>query len=89
MSDILRILDEAPNQVKRKFDEVGEDAVRYAVEHGNYKDHTGNLRASNRFTADSERLELVNDAEYASHVESRGYDVISGAFLHMAEELAK
>ena len=66
---------------------VGYEAVQYAKEHGNYRDRTGNLRSSNKYRATKQGLELYNTAEYASDVEQKGYDVLSGAALYAEKRL--
>lgn len=87
ISDVMRDIDAIPGKVRAKFEEAGRDGVEYAKAHGNYKNRTGHLRASNGYRADEKGLEMYNDADYASNVESRGYDVISGAYLHTVERL--
>lgn len=86
-SDVDGFFSDVKKSVRQCFEIVGANAVEYARENGNYKDRTGNLRASNTFHADENILTLENTADYASHVESRGYDVISGALLEMEREL--
>lgn len=87
-SDIDKFLRDIPKQVENVCKEVGEKAVDYAKEHGSYHDVTGHLRASNKYRADNEGLVVYNEADYASDVESRGYEVTSGAALY-AEQLLK
>ena len=71
----------------------GDEAVKYAEEHGNYQDHTLTLRTSNKYDVDKDGLTLYNDAaspkgyNYASNVESKGYDVLSGAALYAEKQL--
>lgn len=87
-SDVNPALNAFQREVISTVDEVGKDAVEYAVKNGNYKDRTGRLRSSNKHKADESGLELTNDAEYASYVEAKnGYDVISGAVLHAEAKL--
>ena len=74
-------------EVEKEMIETGEDAVRYAEDNGDYQDHTLKLRTSNGYDVDERGLELVNEAEYASFVESKGYDVLSGAALHAVKRL--
>lgn len=66
---------------------VGEEAVRYAVEHGTYQNHTFKLRKSNTFIADRTGLTVGNKADYASYVESRGFEVVTGAALYAERRL--
>lgn len=75
------------DRVERIQSEVGEQAVEYAVENGTYQDRTGRLRRSNRYRSDREGLTLYNEAPYASDMESRGHDVISGAALFAEQKL--
>ena len=49
--------------------------------------HTLTLRTSNDYDVDKDGLTLKNEAEYASFVESKGYDVLSGAALHAEKRL--
>ncbi len=83
-----RILDKIKKEVVSVEREVGEKAVEYARQNGNYRDRTGHLRASNKFKADESGLTVFNDADYASEVEAKGYEVVSSAALY-AEELLK
>ena len=84
--------DEKWNAQKKMID-IGDEAVRYAEEHGNYQDHTLTLRTSNDFDVDEEGLLLKNEAKspkgynYASDVESKGYDVLSSAALYAEKRL--
>ena len=84
----LPTLDEVKMEVEKEMNSVGEDSVQYAIENGSYKNRTGNLRKSNSFSASEKGLEIKNDADYASFVESKGFDVISGASLN-AEKILK
>ena len=77
-------------EVERK---VGDEAVEYAKQHGSYTDRTGTLRRSNKHKEDESGLTLYNNAEspkgynYASNVESKGYEVLSGAALFAEKRL--
>lgn len=93
-SDIDRFLQEAMEELKEEVASIGADAVEYAVENGSYQNRTGLLRSSNKFEVDDNgQLTLYNDAKseqgyhYASNVESKGYDVISGAALYAQKRL--
>ena len=76
-------------------EKVGKEAVEYAVQHGSYQNRTGTLRKSNKYSVSDEGLELKNDAKspegynYASNVESKGYEVLSGAALFAEKRLKK
>lgn len=102
--------------------ESGLDAVKYAKEHGEYKNRTGRLRNAPGYAVvkDGEiiKLEVPTDGnhpearketenfllygkrpqngliladgmKYASFVESKGFDVLSGAALHADSELER
>lgn len=102
--------------------ESGLDAVKYAKEHGEYKNRTGRLRNAPGYAvvkdgeiiklevpADGNQPEarketenfllygkrpqngliLADGMKYASFVESKGFDVLSGAVLHADSELER
>lgn len=84
-------LDEFPHEVEEEIqivmELVGEEAVEYAKANGDYRNITGNLRRSNKYKVEKDGLTVYNDATYASDVESRGYEVISGAALFAEKRL--
>lgn len=87
-SDVDKSLRKFDRDVHSAVAKVGQEAVDYAVEHGNYQDRTGNLRRSNTFEVDGNKnLEIRNEAEYASYVESKGFEVVSGAALYAESRL--
>ncbi len=92
-SDVDSFFDEREWEVEKKMIDVGDEAVKYAEEHGNYQDHTFTLRTSNKYDVDKDGLTLYNDAEspkgyqYASNVESKGFDVLSGVALYAEKRL--
>lgn len=86
-SDVDSFFSKGEWEVQKKMIDVGEEAVLYAEENGNYKDRTLTLRTSNEYDVEKDRLILENTAEYASHVESKGYDVLSGAALFAEKRL--
>lgn len=92
-SDVDSFFREEKWNAQKKMIDIGDEAVRYAEEHGNYQDHTLTLRTSNDFDVDDEGLLLKNEAKspkgynYASDVESKGYDVLSGAALFAEKRL--
>lgn len=92
-SDVDSFFEEGEWEVEKKMIDVGDEAVKYAEEHGDYQDHTLTLRTSNDYDVDKDGLMLYNDAEspkgyqYASNVESKGFDVLSGAALHAEKRL--
>ena len=85
--DVEKEINDAPAKVKAVFDREGGKAVAYAVQSGTYQNRTGRLRSSNRYEADTKAIRLINDAEYASNVEARGYEVLSGSFLRMVNRI--
>jgi hypothetical protein len=86
-SDVNDFFDDCRHQVRQLMDEVGADSVEYARQTGSYTDRTGNLRRSNRYENDGEALTLINDADYASNVEARGYTVLTAAALYAEKRL--
>lgn len=92
-SDVDSFFQDEEWNVQKEIIDIGEEAVRYAEEHGNYQDHTLTLRTSNDFDVDEEGLLLKNEAKspkgynYASDVESKGYDVLSSAALYAEKRL--
>lgn len=94
-SDVDQFFEDGKAEVKKAVEMVGAEADEYDVENGDYQDHTGTLRKSNRHEVDDDcNLTLVNDAEsdkgyaYASDVESKGFQVRSGGALY-AEKILK
>lgn len=88
-SDVDEFFREGMWEVQKEMIDVGEKAVRYAEENGSYQDHTLTLRTSNDYDVDEDGLTLTNSAEYASYVEAKGYEVLSGAALYAESELKK
>lgn len=87
-SDVDDAFNQFDQELKDTMTEVGEEAVQYAKDNGDYQDQTGTLRRSNEYEVDETGLTLKNEAEYASYVEAKGYEVLSGAALE-AERLLK
>lgn len=87
MEDVDVFFDEGKAEVEKFEAEVGEEAVDYARKFGNYRDVTGVLRNSNRYEVDENGLALINDAPYASDVEARGREVLTGAVLFAENRL--
>lgn len=73
--------------VENAMEDVGQEFVDDAVAEGNYHDRTGNLRRSNYAEVDENSLTLGNKADYASDMESRGFEVCSTFALRAAERL--
>lgn len=92
-SDVDDFFNRGEWEVEKKMIDVGDEAVKYAEEHGDYQDHTLTLRTSNKYDVDKDSLMLYNDAtapngyQYASKVESKGYDVLSSAAIHAEKQL--
>lgn len=92
-SDVDGFFAQGESEVKEVEEKVGKEAVDYAVQHGSYKNRTGTLRKSNKYSVTGEGLELKNDAaspkgyNYASNVESKGYEVLSGAALYAEKRM--
>lgn len=92
-SDVDGFFEQGYAEVKAVEDKVGKEAVDYAVKNGSYQNRTGTLRKSNKYSVTDEGLELKNDAaspkgyNYASNVESKGYEVLTGAALFAEKRL--
>lgn len=86
-SDIDDFLSDGEWEVEKAMIDVGDEVIRDAKEHHTYQNHTYNLERSNNFDVDESGLTLTNDAEYASYVEAKGYDVLSGAALKAESKL--
>ena len=91
-SDVDSFFSDGEWEVEKAMIDVGDNAVKYAEEHGDYQDHPLTLRTSNKFDVEKDRLILYNDAtapngyQYAAKVESK-HDVLSGAALNAEREL--
>ena len=86
-SDVDSFFDEGEWEVEKKMIDVGDEAVKYAEEHGDYQDHTLTLRTSNDYDVDKDGLTLKNEAEYASFVESKGFEVAGSAAIRTEQRL--
>lgn len=86
-SDVDPWFDAEMSRVLEKEREIAEESVEYAKEKGNYQDHTGTLRQSNDSEVSKDGVLLKNEAEYASFVESKGFDVLGSAALHAETRL--
>ena len=86
-SDVDRFFQQGYSEVKAVEEKVGKEAVNYAIEHGSYQNRTGTLRKSNKYSVEDDGLVIRNYAEYASYVESRGYEVSTGAALFAERRL--
>ncbi len=93
-SDVEGFFREGIEEVRKAVDAVGSMADEYDKAHGDYTDHTGTLRKSNRHEVEEDgSLLLINDAQsesgyhYASNVEAKGYQVRSGGALYAERRL--
>lgn len=92
-SDVDEFFSDGEWEVEKAMIDAGDNAVKHAEEHGDYQDHTLTLRTSNKFNVEKDRLILYNDATapngypYAAKVESKGFDVLSGAALEAEKKL--
>jgi len=88
-SDVENFFAEGVMEVMEEMDKVGRKAVSYAKATGDYEDHTGHLRASNKYHVSPDGLTIYNDADYAAYVESKGFTVCSAAALFAEQQLKK
>lgn len=88
MDDFDKALAECRQEVAEYFDDLGQRAEDSNKAEGSYHDRTGFLRRSNYHRADADGLDVGNSADYASNVESRGYNVIDSGTKLIMEELA-
>lgn len=86
-SDVDGFIKSGKWDVEKVMIDVGDESVKFAEDNGDYEDHTLTLRTSNEFDVDENGLTLTNSAPYASYVESKGYDVLSGAALYAEKRL--
>lgn len=86
-SDVDQFFNDGVWEVEKAMIDVGNESVKDAEESGNYQDHTLTLRTSNGYDVDKEGLTLENTADYASYVEAKGFEVLSGAALRAEKKL--
>ena len=86
-NEIERFFTEGRQEVRRFFEDLGQRAVDANVADGDYQNRTYNLRRSNFYEATEDELILGNRAEYASEVESKGYNVIDSGVKLIMEEI--
>lgn len=86
-SDVDRFFDDGEREVEKVMADTGDAAVKDAKTNHTYQNRTGNLEASNNFDVDKDGLTLENTADYASYVEAKGFDVLSGAALRAEKKL--
>lgn len=85
--EIEHFFTEAKREVKEYLEDLGQRAEEANIREGDYQNRTGNLRRSNYHEADEDGLTLGNRADYASEVESKGYNVIDSGVKLIMEEL--
>lgn len=85
-SDVEAFFKQGYTELDSIIDSVGQEAVDYAKQNGSYQNRTGELRKSNVAKVDK-GLVLENSKEYASYVEAKGFDVLSGAILYAHKRL--
>lgn len=86
-SDVDAFFDEGEWEVEKAMIDVGDEAVKDAKANHTYQNRTGNLEASNDYDVDKDGLTLTNSADYASYVEAKGFDVLSGSALRAEKKL--
>lgn len=86
-SDVEQFFDDVEWEVEKGMIDVGDAAVKDAEENGTYQDHTLILRTSNTYDVDKDGLTLENTADYASYVEAKGFEVLSGSALRAEKKL--
>lgn len=85
--EIEQFFADAKREVKDYLEDLGQRAEEANIRDGDYQNRTGNLRRSNYHEADEDGLTLGNRADYASEVESKGYNVIDSGVKLIMEEL--
>ena len=86
-SDVDKFFEDGEQEVEITMAKVGEEAVEDAKANHTYNNRTGNLEASNEYETDKDELTLKNTADYASYVEAKGFDVLSGPALRAEKKL--
>ena len=86
-SDVDKFFDDGEWEVEKTMIDVGDEAVKDAKANHTYQNRTGNLEASNGYDVDKDGMTLENTADYASYVEAKGFDVLSGPALRAEKKL--
>ena len=86
-SDVDQFFKDGELEVETSVMGVGDAAVKDAKENHTYQNRSGNLEKSNTYDVDKDGLTLENTADYASYVEAKGFDVLSGAALRAEKKL--
>lgn len=86
-SDVDKFFEDGEREVESTMVNVGEETVEDAKANHTYKNRTRNLESSNEYETDKDGLTLKNTADYASYVEAKGFDVLSGPALRAEKKL--
>lgn len=86
-SDVDQFFNDGEWEVEKAMIDVGDEAVKDAKTNHTYQNRTGNLEKSNIYDVDKDGLTLENTADYASYVEAKGFDVLSGPALRAEKKL--
>ena len=86
-SDVDQFFDDGEWEVEKSMIDVGDESVKDAKANHTYQNRTGNLEASNTYDVDEDGLTLENTADYASYVEAKGFEVLSGSALRAEKKL--
>ncbi|WP_455072259.1 hypothetical protein [Prevotella melaninogenica] len=86
-SDVDQFFDDVEWEVEKGMIDVGDAAVKDAKENHTYQNRSRNLEKSNIYDVDKDGLTLENTADYASYVEAKGFEVLSGAALRAEKKL--
>ena len=86
-SDVDQFFKDGELEVEKSVTSVGDTAVKDAKENHTYQNRSGNLEKSNIYDVDKDGLTLENTADYASYVEAKGFEVLSGAALRAEKKL--
>ena len=86
-SDVDQFFEDGTSEVVAGMKEEGEAFVEDAKATGNYQDYTKHLRESNDYEVNEDGLILKNEADYASFVESKGFEVAGSAAIMTEKRL--
>lgn len=86
-SDVDQFFEKEEAEILAGMEEEGKAFVEDAKQTGSYTDRTGCLRSSNDYEVDKDGLTLKNEAEYASFVESKGFEVVGSAAIRTEKRL--
>ena len=86
-SDVDQFFEDGTSEVVAGMKEEGEAFVEDAKATGNYQDHTKHLRESNDYEVNEDGLILKNEDDYASFVESKGFEVAGSAAIRTEKRL--